>query len=880
MKKYFVISLLGLSILLIPSITNIHAQLAEVPNIHVSNIQLQKTDLKAGETVTGTFEASTVTAASDIYFTISLVGDYQKNTLADAFYDSITISSSYNLKAGETKTIPFSYIIPQVKTGTGYGIQIGGLTHAGINLGWSDALIKITNDSKIQYLDIVNAELIVDGKTFGLQEGPMVPSTKIPTLDLTISNPTSQSVTITPSIDLYNRVVLGTPLSTVTANPITIPAKGKKQVSIPLPTNNYVPLVYVSQVSFLDSNNTERLTAIDVRYIVQGDIATIHTVTTDKKSFNKNEVVAVTLGFSGTPLDIVANNNPIKAVYDTTINLLNDKNQSVATWSGTIDYNAAGTKTVSLTTTASANGYTIDVTVSKSGKTITHYSTKVAGESNPLIPSTPITTNWWYLIGGALLVGIIVIALIVLMRRNRKVGSVMFFLLLLVGTSFVSLNYSELKKAEAGQWWMTPSRVYYNVYNLGLGLWSNSPRKGDYFTPNQSFYATGGVVAYSCSNSGLDSEGKISIFNSSGTKVSETAYYDMGSFSVSGGRHRARQVFPQYSIPVSAPSTPGTYKMYINVKTYWRWGETRANIFSGDWVQDIVVVSPLSIVSGGGTLVCKAASNTIKWSSVPGAQRYSLHVDDTTTGVWTEDTQVDCSTSGMSEGDVCLSDISGTSYSVPVIADHSYVARVYSFDGEIWSEPSNTISFNAPISENCGEPDLSSNECKGNLPANATKCTLDEPSNDSTSWAFASPCPGGSTNICKFTCSGNTKLEGGNCVIIEGTASCRPQVADSSSNTGFRDITFANVGQLVTWVALDEVVLNQRSWRESLNGPVLGAEKSYPIRYSTIGNKTMSLTVTPWEVNAVPFAVPCKINVNGVELDYLPIINDPNFHEF
>ena len=250
MKKYFVLSLLCLSLLLLPSVNNIEAQSQLIPNVYVRNIVLQKTDLKAGETVTGTFEAltDTTTAASDIYFTISLVGDYQKNTLADAFYDSTTTSSSYNLKADEIKTIDFSYTIPQVKTGTNYGIQIGAMTHAGINLGWSDAFITITNDSNLQNLDLESAKLLVGDKSFGLQEGPMVSSSKTPILSLTISNPTSKSVTLTPSINLFDHVVLGSPLSTVTADSITIPAKDSKKVSIPLPTNNYTPLVYVSLI--------------------------------------------------------------------------------------------------------------------------------------------------------------------------------------------------------------------------------------------------------------------------------------------------------------------------------------------------------------------------------------------------------------------------------------------------------------------------------------------------------------------------------------------------------------------------------------------------------------------------------------------------------
>jgi hypothetical protein len=91
-----------------------------------------------------------------------------------------------------------------------------------------------------------------------------------------------------------------------------------------------------------------------------------------------------------------------------------------------------------------------------------------------------------------------------------------------------------------------------------------------------------------------------------------------------------------------------------------------------------------------------------------------------------------------------------------------------------------------------------------------------------------------------------------------GTITCNPLVHDSA---GDRIADFANVGQLVTWTSN---VTGAWTGNGVIGTPPSGT--TYQVRYSTVGNKTVSINGTL-----------CQTKSGGTSL---PIINDPNFHEF
>ena len=601
-KSLFVLFCLAAFLTLVPATAHLQAQVGLIPNVYIDGVKLTKAEFQPGDIVSGTFKAMTDTssAASDIYFKISLAGGYQKNVLASSFYDSTT-TKSYNFKAGESKVISFSYVVPQIKSGAGYGIQVQAMTHAGVPLGWSDAFIKITNAKGVQHLDVVSSKFTVGSKSFGFQDGPMISNVSKPVFSITISNPTSQDITVTPNIKLYSHVVLGDPVLIQTASSTTITSNKQKQISISLPTNNFSPEVYVARISFLDNNNVEILPSFDVRYIVPGDIATIHSVVTDKKILNKGDDVAVTLSFSGTPFDIVTGKNPVVAVYDTKITLTDGQKQELATWVGSIDYNATSTKTVVLNANQPANGYAVNVVVSKAGKEISNYSTNIAPEVGVVATSTPATSSpsnvIYYFVGGLIILIVIIVVLVIAFRRNKNIGMTMLVLILAAGICSVYFNYSKTEKAEA---YVTPLReVSYSWDDLwATGVYKTIvtssfpvPSTTKTFFPGESFFAANNVVAAACANNIPTISTEVSLNDEDGKQVFHAGpTYDHSGMDGEHLVYMANSGQHSYLITIPIDATPGVYSLNTDVKMYW----FGTGVLKSEWkgVQEITVEAP------------------------------------------------------------------------------------------------------------------------------------------------------------------------------------------------------------------------------------------------------------------------------------------------
>jgi len=156
------------------------------------------------------------------------------------------------------------------------------------------------------------------------------------------------------------------------------------------------------------------------------------------------------------------------------------------------------------------------------------------------------------------------------------------------------------------------------------------------------------------------------------------------------------------------------------------------------------------------------------------------------------------------------------------------------------------------------------------LPSNAIKCYTGSPSDDNTHWSYESSCSG--VGACSFTCPFDTTWDGTNCKTVsgEGTNSCWPTDA-----AGLHVISVANIGQLVVWRGSGS---SSSVWSSDAAGSnVLQTGPTYSVRYSTIGNKTMYFNGNKCIVGLG--GSPGSGPITGIS-DRLPVVNNPNFHEF
>jgi hypothetical protein len=147
-------------------------------------------------------------------------------------------------------------------------------------------------------------------------------------------------------------------------------------------------------------------------------------------------------------------------------------------------------------------------------------------------------------------------------------------------------------------------------------------------------------------------------------------------------------------------------------------------------------------------------------------------------------------------------------------------------------------------------------------------CTDDDKLLDAdTSSTFVDACstPVGGSPKCEFACESGWHKEDGACVQDSSPGSCNPYV---NSPSGLVLAPFANVGQLVIWTAGAPLPATY-SWTPAGLGAVGGSPnvKTYSVRYSTIGSKTVSLNGNS-----------CTIGTGTGTT--LPIINNPDFHDF
>ena len=403
--------------------------------LYVKDIALDQTTYKAGDTVTGTFTLYSVgeSAIPDAYYTVSLVGDYQPNTLAGTFYDTKQFGPVY-IGGNDSKSVNFSYVMPSGVSGEGLGIQIGAKLKSGTPMGWDDAKLTVTGG--VPYLKISDAYVLVNKDDFNVQDGPTVKKGDTVSAVVILKNTTKSEITVTPELKTYNHTESQEQLSDTKSDSVTISPNSSKTITIPLPTFDYTPKVYAGVLSFLDSNNVDRAPSVAVRYIVDGPIATVQSVTSDREYADKGGVVNLTVNLTGTPRNVETNaTSTLTGAVISTV-LKNEKGEIVGSATSTADLNAA-MSSVNIRLIAKSRSATLsaDVKVSYDGHDLASYSTSLSSSPHDFSKDDIRKIYMW----GLDIVGIlalIIIAFVSFKRGNKKTfWGILVLVILILGAS-------------------------------------------------------------------------------------------------------------------------------------------------------------------------------------------------------------------------------------------------------------------------------------------------------------------------------------------------------------------------------------------------------------------------------------------------------------
>lgn len=272
-------------------------------SLFVTDVTLDRETYAPGEEVTGSFIIHNTNnfGVNDANYVISLAADYVVGGVPSNIIETSDRIDIPFLEEGTKEIINFSYDIPVVIGGNNFGINIRAVLDSGVELGWGDARFNLSGES-LSLVEIKTASFKLLDQSFRLGTGPTVYSEDGAVMLVTLHS--SEELSLTPRVKIKaqfdNEIVYSRELESIQM-PI-----GDFEYEFILPTE-FSPGVYLGEMEMLDSSGVNRISKLEFRYIIGGQIGTIQGIYTDSNEVAKGETLGVDVNVTGTPFDIVRN---------------------------------------------------------------------------------------------------------------------------------------------------------------------------------------------------------------------------------------------------------------------------------------------------------------------------------------------------------------------------------------------------------------------------------------------------------------------------------------------------------------------------------------------------------------------------------------------
>jgi len=274
-----------------------------IPTMGVDKITTQI----SGRTVTGTFTLNNSETASfgNLQYQISLIDPRPKIEPNKIYYDNAAVFDRYvspdiiEIAGRSSKQISFAYALPKVVAGP-YRLRIQVITTKGVPMGQNDANLNL-NDSAVKseqvtlYLGNVVAKSAPEGKK--AWEGLTVEPDEEFTVNFDVKNDTEKTLTLTPSLTIWEFAKNRTKTDTISAKPLVI-ARGKTSQQLVVRATNK-PEAYHAEIVLKDADGNPASNIGEYRWVVSGPSAEISFIRVTKPAFTKGEVLSVETGVVG-----------------------------------------------------------------------------------------------------------------------------------------------------------------------------------------------------------------------------------------------------------------------------------------------------------------------------------------------------------------------------------------------------------------------------------------------------------------------------------------------------------------------------------------------------------------------------------------------------
>ena len=556
-----------------------------LPAIYVQQLTVDKSSYQQGDTVRGT--ALLVNDSSSdqprVSYSVQLAGGYGKNGLPTKEYAQETLGPVFLAKA-QSKQINFDFTLPATVAGSDLGIRVQAMLPDGTPLGWDDAQFSVAGSS--QSLTVTDASVLIGSNSYGNEAGPTIHQGETGNLHIALTSQSSDSMTLTPVMTIYDRsITAGQVVGTQSFAPLTIAANGTASSTYPLPTFNMTLGVYEGTIAFNDSSGISHIQLLAFRYIVAGNIATIHNITADADSGSAGQTVNLTVSYSGNPPDIAAGQIATSSSATLSAELFDENGQSVGQASASIDMSTQTQTVLPITLTGNAKALLADIAISSGGQVLASSTAALSADYDSLRQSGVPLSSLLISVGTVIAVLLLIVLAFQLIRK-RPSNSMLALLPLLLFAAFSipgaahAQSYTVTQggwqpslppcssygggwgsvagtQCSSGQWPQNNGVMKVGEGETGSQVFINSPVT---LSPGQQFYVQGSVSTPACLNS---PQGLYILSSYNG------ANYSYQRTNGAGGNENKVNYTDQFSLgPYTAPTAPGTYQVNLGVAYY------------------------------------------------------------------------------------------------------------------------------------------------------------------------------------------------------------------------------------------------------------------------------------------------------------------------
>ncbi|HAO64925.1 TPA: hypothetical protein DCQ44_03010, partial [Candidatus Taylorbacteria bacterium] len=479
------------------------------------------------------------------------------------------------VKGGEIVNKNFTYVLSKPVADKNVGLEIQLVSKTGQPLAWNDAHFTLTGSST-PFITVNGVSLQIGSSSTYIfpHSGPTIAKGQTINVIAGIKNPSSSSITLTPRIRVYDRIITGKPLYEKNGDSVVLAGNKTISVSNALPTFNYKPGVYVGTLDFIGSDGKVQSQLSDFRYIVGGDIATIQSIDISPEKVTAGQSVTVTVLYSGSPIDVQTLQQPKIGKGTLTISLFNEYGDLVGNSSAEIDLSVPShSQPMSVTAQVSAEAIRASGTITKDGQTLSTFSTLIdPAYANAVRPATNSAGSTLPLVV-AVAFGLLAIALIVWAVRSKNKKTLLpplaIFFGLMLSCSILPATthaWTFVSSSSSGPnlGWLSPQDITVNVtpsLNLVVG---------------QQFSLAFSINAIACTNSNdivsvaTYYQGTTKTFTQENGQNTCSTENCISAVTVNGVTHYNYNVNDQiFAGTYTAPSTPGDYSVGFTVTNTW-----------------------------------------------------------------------------------------------------------------------------------------------------------------------------------------------------------------------------------------------------------------------------------------------------------------------